>query len=734
MDNKKTISILMIFTIIFTVIGGSLAFWNWNTSEAQRTNVVFTMERDFSCAADGGGNITETDVTLAPTDCTDTERAIQRTVKVTPTLNRDDLTISMDLWLDVNDIGDGLSASENFKFALTKSANSCTTDVVSSGSFFGKVDGSKVKVLDSKTYTATLTETYYLYIWLDKEETSSSTMNQTFDLSLSGSCSNAPLPEAPVLDTNGMIPVTISSTGVVKTVSEDDANWYDYSNKEWANAVLVSSSSRSNYLNSTGKTVNQDDILGYYVWIPRYSYMVPDVKCSEIVDPTLETHPGCYTPPFKTSGTDDVENMAIWWQEFYTSEMGGSYTLEQATADVQGGINTGMVSITGVGSISMLEFVMMYNEMTSSTVELSGEFNGSNVMSGVNSIEIAFEETADTMAVGNGKTSYRTHPAFWWDNDSDGIVDTGETVAGIWVGKFETSANTDSTCYTSNSTSNCLPANVSPRIVPNVKSLRYQNISNQFATSQKFTANGNAYGLSSTNTNAHMMKNSEWGAVAYLSHSAYGINQEIYINNSFNYFTGRSGGGVGSDDLSSTSYGNYTWLGQSVDTNGNIGSYASDVTVGTYASTTGNVTGVYDMSGGSYEYVMGVLADSSGKPRSGNSTDYNSGFNGTVYNEGADEAYTLGVAFPASKYYDLYMNSDPMTACNGGVCYGHALSETANWYNDYAYFVNSDFPWFMRGGRYGDGAVAGAFYFGSDNGYAYDRSSWRSVLVVGYGA
>ena len=114
MENRKVVTVLLSLTIIFTVIGGSLAFWTWNTNETQRTNVVFTMERDFSCAADGGGNITETDVTLAPTDCTDTERAIQRTVKVTPTLNRDDLTISMDLWLDVNDIGDGLSASENF--------------------------------------------------------------------------------------------------------------------------------------------------------------------------------------------------------------------------------------------------------------------------------------------------------------------------------------------------------------------------------------------------------------------------------------------------------------------------------------------------------------------------------------------------------------------------------------------------------------------------------------------
>ena len=117
-------------------------------------------------------------------------------------------------------------------------------------------------------------------------------------------------------------------------------------------------------------------------------------------------------------------------------------------------------------------------------------------------------------------------------------MDLGETVAGIWVGKFETSSNIDSICYTSNSDANCISSNVSPRIVPNVQSLRYQNVSNQFTTSQKFSASGNIYGLSHTSTNAHMMKNSEWGAVAYLSHSKYGINSEIRINNNSKYFTG----------------------------------------------------------------------------------------------------------------------------------------------------------------------------------------------------
>ena len=70
-----------------------------------------------------------------------------------------------------------------------------------------------------------------------------------------------------------------------------------------------------------------------------------------------------------------------------------------------------------------------------------------------------------------------------------------------------------------------------------------------------------------------MMKNSEWGAAAYLSHSKYGVNREVYTNNAESYFTGRSGGNVGGStpinktytDQTSTEkynyYGYYTWDG-----------------------------------------------------------------------------------------------------------------------------------------------------------------------------
>ena len=121
------------------------------------------------------------------------------------------------------------------------------------------------------------------------------------------------------------------------------------------------------------------------------------------------------------------------------------------------------------------------------------------------------------------------------------------------------------------------------------------------------------------------------------------------------------------------------------------------------------------MSGGTLEYVMGVFADTNGKPRSGYDSSYNSGFTGML-NDGTK--YT-GIAFPDSKYYNLYT----------GLSYtGHALTETKEWYGDNASFVNSSIPWFIRGGRYHNSTLAGVFYFYSNYGSSISDNSSRLVI------
>ena len=235
---------------------------------------------------------------------------------------------------------------------------------------------------------------------------------------------------------------------------------------------------------------------------------------------------------------------------------------------------------------------------------------------------------------------------------------------GIWVGKFETTGTADS-----------------PTVKPNVASLRSQSTLEQFSTSQKFSSD--TYGISST-SDSHMMKNSEWGAAAYLSHSKYGINSEIRLNNNSNFITGC---GANTANASSSTNCEIVY--------GSVSEYPQ--------STTGNILGIFDMSGGSWERVMGNYNDTIGS----------SGFS----------------AMPDSKYYDKYTTTDMLTACSGGICYGHGLSETYNWYGDYDTFISSDNPWLVRGGRYDDEKNADILAFLNNNGGAGSAGGFRSVIT-----
>ena len=255
-------------------------------------------------------------------------------------------------------------------------------------------------------------------------------------------------------------------------------------------------------------------------------------------------------------------------------------------------------------------------------------------------------------------------------------------LSGFWYGKFEISHTTLASSTTENNlgctNETCSNAN-GIIIKPNVTSLRYNNVSNFFYASRSMEQAGNSFGFVSSEVDTHMSKNNEWGAVAYLTQSIYGrctnstTCTEVGINNNIGYLTG---------------YGAPAGSRSSV-TNG---AYNTDL--GKDASTTGTIYGIYDMSGGAYEYVMGVY----------NKTIRSSGFS----------------SLPDAKYYNNYTGSSYT---------GHALTETKNWYSDYASFVDTSYPWFVRGGYYGNRTNAGVFYFNRDNGNAYSSySSSRPVI------
>ena len=163
-NDKKTLIIIAIFGLVIAIIGGILAYYRWQSTEAQKTVVNFTIEGDFSCAANGGGDITSGTINLVPTEVNNntTGNYIKREVKVMPTITKDGKIIYIDLWLDINFIS---TSSSNLRYILNTSSTDKDTGVIISGNFEGLAKNNQIKLFTDKDYNSTTTETYYLWTW-----------------------------------------------------------------------------------------------------------------------------------------------------------------------------------------------------------------------------------------------------------------------------------------------------------------------------------------------------------------------------------------------------------------------------------------------------------------------------------------------------------------------------------------------------------------------------------------
>ncbi len=368
--------------------------------------------------------------------------------------------------------------------------------------------------------------------------------------------------------TEGLIPVEIDSFGNVTKASVD---WYDYCEQKWANAVLINNEiDRGIYQSADGGTViDKDDIVAYYVYVPRYEYQIFDVD-ADVID------------------------------------------------EDKGSIN----------------------------IRFIGKDSGNKM--------------PETPVLGE----YYTHPAFTFGENE---------IEGFWIGKFELTGDINSIS-----------------ILPNSNALTSKNVSTFYNSVAKIN-----YGLSDdlSLVDSHLLKNMEWGAVAYLSYSIYGTNKEVWINNNSDYITG-CGGLTVNNKISSectNAYGTSLIYNQ---------------------STTGNITGVFDMSGGTYEYVMGNMQDVNG-----NFYPSISGFNSS----GVD-----------SKYFNVYSygtTSNDVSAYQRSL-YGDAMRETTSYNGDYAAFLNSSFSWILRGGYSTSSSGAGVFSFGRHYGYGLNYVGSRAALIV----
>ena len=367
-----------------------------------------------------------------------------------------------------------------------------------------------------------------------------------------------------------------------------------------------------------------------------------------------------------------AENTAEEWNQWYEYEEGDNQTDTKTSRWANAKTSDGSYWVW----IPRYEYKIISGEGTSTAGK----------------IEVKFIPTSQTTA----DEGYKIHPAF--QDGTSNHFKRGEwdkELAGIWVAKYETSH--------SDATESSAGSSTTLKVVPNVPSWRSITIGDSYTTAYNYDRS----------KESHMMKNSEWGAVAYLTHSQYGRNgHEIDINNSSSFITGNGGGSTNASEASGV-------------TN------AYNTTKGAGASTTGNIYGIYDLSGGAWERVAAYITNGNSSLNNGQSFAYQ-----TADPEGYQTRSTkYATVYPYDSSNDTYTNNYA-TYKNAGYGYGDAILETSargsgttSWFNDYSYFPYTSGPFFGHGGVYKDGSKAGAFYFLSSDGLAVSDISFRVVLA-----
>ena len=409
---------------------------------------------------------------------------------------------------------------------------------------------------------------------------------------------------------------------------------------------------------------------------------------------------------------------------------------------------------------------------SNSTKKIDVTFLVGNTNRDINNKTYNTDYNAETDVEG-GKTPMIVHPGFSYGSSQ---------LTGLWVAKFEASGTDADGNAVGNVTSSSGTTYV--KSLPNVISWRHITIGESEYQCTQMSSNTNAYGWSNVNT--HLIKNSEWGAVAYLCYSKYGAVPMINGCGSYSSSSGYYDMYTGMGPASSSSEGRYDATAKS--------GHEYNTPNGQLASTTGNVYGVYDMSGGAWERVATYLDNGNGnlntygKSSSNSSVKYfeNGSLNSSYaslwegYEVGEEEkSNSIAVEGESSNltqsqlwgkygasFTDTTVNAKYNTArkrltdatynlmakvkgigvnevagshsyygvgSNGGYAWLLNASDTSTnygrtWNNDLVRIGHASNPFVMRGGSVHAGAGAGVLSASLTHGNAYTYTGFRAVL------
>ena len=502
--------------------------------------------------------------------------------------------------------------------------------------------------------------------------------------------------------TTGMKAVIFNTDGTTREPANNE-EWYNYKNKQWANAETEDGS--------------------LWVWIPRFAY-----KITYYTDGSKNT----------IQGTRDVEGY---------KKADGTTITSIGTDEEVNTVNNEIKSIYG-----SIDIVFLQDQGNQYYKEVDGKIILAN-------------------AVDDG---YIIHPAF---KDGRGNYDNGEwraELTGFWIAKFEAGFQQGNAVNTSeNDTTNVQRSSVSyssphAQIRENLVTtwntarnyidgiyskntsgdleditgyemlrdvkisypvfkganyvMNYICIQDAYKLCRAMAEDGNMYGLSSSKVDTHLIKNSEYGACAYLSYSQYGAEgKEPYINN------------LTLNDDEKSVYTVTGFAGKSQNASGVTS--IQDVNIwytpeGQKGSSNYNITGVYDMSGCAWQYTSAIINNNSesimkygqvflDEIGEGKSTEYI-----TIYNHVTLEGMTHVEATRANfnVNLDVYGDAVAETSVDG-------YSTVKSWDGTTSLFLADQYQFSSRGNSYNGATKSGIFSYTRGIGRAFWADSFRAVIV-----
>ena len=388
---------------------------------------------------------------------------------------------------------------------------------------------------------------------------------------------------------------------------------------------------------------------------------------------------------------------------------------------------------------------------TSTAGKISVEFlqGTSNKDKDNNEISQNYPETT-----GATMSAYIVHPSFTdgSENGKNNHYMNGEwdkEISGYWVAKYPAGfqectqtvasdgtatepttnlanvkySDKNYTSYNSNYTTNALSQNLTSSgyasqklSYPVFKPLTYAynviSTGDAYTISKEIASATNFYGLSSRKTDSHQMKNSEWGAVAYLTQSDKGRNGAKVTQNTKN-------------------------VNNSLKVIYAVTGYAETTANGVAASSTNNKTGIFDLSGCVWERTSAYISNGNSNLSYGssfvNTTANVNGYNTNGYSTKYVTVYPYNSSDSNTNNYSAYLGKKSTTYGFGDAVLETSSGEgstTNSWNGNYSNFPYTIHPFFQRGGYYGDTSSAGMFAFEKDACVPWKIHGFRSVLVT----